>query len=230
MQIIPVIDLLNGIVVHARNGTRELYQPIHSKLSNSAQPKAIVEGFLNLYEFKTIYIADLNQLTNQGNNTQTILNLLHQYPTLQFWVDQGLFYNQSNKLPTNWKQIIGTESLTEMMISTVFTIDADWVLSLDFSQTFIGSQTTLNKPHQWPKHVIVMTLNRVGSQTGPDWDRLKEIQIISKHSQIIAAGGIRGANDLEKLTRMGIHHSLLSTCLHRGNISRDEIYQLSKHD
>ena len=52
MQIIPVIDLLNGVVVHAQRGDRKNYQPIQSALTTSHQPLDIVAALLEIYPFK----------------------------------------------------------------------------------------------------------------------------------------------------------------------------------
>ena len=46
MQVIPVIDLSGGRVVHARRGQRELYQPLRSNLCVGSEPLAVVEGLM----------------------------------------------------------------------------------------------------------------------------------------------------------------------------------------
>jgi phosphoribosylformimino-5-aminoimidazole carboxamide ribotide isomerase len=227
MQIIPVIDIMNGVVVHAQQGNRQCYQPIQSSLCNSAEPEAVIEGFLALSAFNTLYIADLNRISADGNNTQLITDLLKRYPTIQFWIDQGMLYEHSHHLPDNWTQIIGTESLTDTMISVLASKQTGWILSLDFKQTLIGPDQLLNTPDHWPKQVIVMTLSKVGCNAGPDWNRLESIQKNTIHSQIVAAGGIRGASDLIKLSAMGINSALIASCLHTGQRSSDDIQMLS---
>jgi phosphoribosylformimino-5-aminoimidazole carboxamide ribotide isomerase len=227
MQIIPVIDILNSAVVHAHQGNRQHYQPITSSLSNTANPVAVIQGFLALSAFKTIYIADLNRLSGKGNNSQLIIKLLNQYPTIQFWIDQGVLYENNHQLPRNWTQVIGTESITDATLDAVTSKKNNLILSLDFKQTLIGSQQLLNTPNHWPKQVIVMTLTKVGTSTGPDWTRLEDILQKTVHSQIIAAGGIRGKDDLIRLSEMGIHSALIASCLHNGQLSGDDINILS---
>ena len=51
MRLIPVIDLKDGVVVHARRGQRDAYQP----LSPNANVFAVIESFLQWYDFKIIY-------------------------------------------------------------------------------------------------------------------------------------------------------------------------------
>ncbi|HFD11015.1 MAG TPA: hypothetical protein ENJ32_00890 [Crenotrichaceae bacterium] len=227
MHIIPVIDLMNGIVVHARHGNRQTYQPIQSLLCETAKPGNVINGFLELYPFTTMYIADINRLSANGNNTGTIIQLVEQYPHIQFWVDQGILHHHKYQPPENWLQIIGTESLTDAMLATVRLKPAELILSLDFKQSLIGSSQILEYPEQWPQQVIVMSLNKVGADTGPDWILLQKIKQLAMNSHIVAAGGIRGTSDLIKLSEMGIHRALLASSLHSGKLSGDDLHRLS---
>ncbi|MEE9423936.1 MAG: HisA/HisF-related TIM barrel protein [Methylococcales bacterium] len=227
MLIIPVIDIKNGLVVHAHQGNRESYQPIQSSLCHSAQPQAVIEAFLTLHTFSTLYIADLDLLSADGNNTQLIHSLLEQFPQIQFWIDQGVLYNHTDQLADNWIQVIGSESLTESMLPAITSKPADLILSLDFKQHLIGPNQLLETAKHWPDQVIVMTLAKVGTNTGPDWERLKIIQQMTTQSRLVAAGGIRGVNDLNRLTGMGIHSALLSSCLHNGQLCDTEIQKLA---
>ena len=53
----------------------------------------------------------------------------------------------------------------------------DALLSLDFrGDAFQGPPELLARPELWPERVIVMTLGRVGSGAGPDFDRLAAIR------------------------------------------------------
>jgi phosphoribosylformimino-5-aminoimidazole carboxamide ribotide isomerase len=74
-----------------------------------------------------------------------------------------------------------------------------------------------------------MTLTRVGTNTGPDWERLKKIQQMTTQSRLTAAGGIRGVSDLNRLTEMGIHSALLASCLHNGQLCDADIQKLAMH-
>jgi phosphoribosylformimino-5-aminoimidazole carboxamide ribotide isomerase len=229
MQIIPVIDIKNGLVVHAHQGNRESYQPIKSSLCNSAQPQAVIDAFLTLHTFSTLYIADLDLLSAAGNNTQLIHSLLEQFPQIQFWIDQGILYHHTDQLANNWIQVIGSESLSESMLPVMSSKPADLILSLDFKQSLIGSNQLLKTTQYWPEQVIVMTLTRVGTNTGPDWERLKKIQQMTTQSRLTAAGGIRGVSDLNRLTEMGIHSALLASCLHNGQLCDADIQKLAMH-
>ena len=68
MLIIPVIDLSNGVVVHAVCGKRKLYQPITSTISDDCKPESILSAFFQLYPFQIIYIADLDGIEGKKNH------------------------------------------------------------------------------------------------------------------------------------------------------------------
>jgi len=68
MIIIPVLDLMNGEVVHAKHGNRHEYLPIKSVLTYSSEPLAVVQALLALYPFKQLYIADINAIQKTGSH------------------------------------------------------------------------------------------------------------------------------------------------------------------
>ncbi len=227
MKLIPVIDIMNGLVVHANQGNRETYQPLQSSLCTSAEPEAVIEVLLALHPFTTLYIADLNLLSEDGNNTQKIDYLLAQYPHVEFWIDQGKICSSTERLPHNWIQVIGSESLTDSMLPAITARPGELILSLDFKDSLIGPDQLLSSSRYWPEQVIIMTLSKVGTNTGPDWERLEQIQQMATHSQLVAAGGIRGFSDLNRLSQIGIHSALLASSLHSGQLSDVDIKRLT---
>ena len=68
MDVIPVIDLKGGVVVHARRGDRARYRPIESPLSPTATPLDVVTGLMALHPFRRLYIADLDAIGGTGDN------------------------------------------------------------------------------------------------------------------------------------------------------------------
>ena len=66
MHYLPVIDLLDGIVVHAQRGQRDDYRPLVTRLAARPLPRDILDGYLSLYPFKACYLADLNALMARG--------------------------------------------------------------------------------------------------------------------------------------------------------------------
>ncbi len=227
MQIIPVIDLKDGEVVHARLGNRQQYQPIKSSLCKSSDIFDVINTFLELYPFDIIYIADLNALTNNGNHHILLDEVLNHFSNITFWIDAG--YHQPYKLfrQKNYLPVIGSESCQDNNLPEIKAIDEKFILSLDFSLTNpLGPKELFENPEIWPKHVIIMTLGRVGSNTGPAITMLQNYCNDYPEKNFIAAGGIRNIADLILLKEMGITHSLVASALHSGIISVGNINNL----
>jgi len=228
MLIIPVIDLSNGVVIHALHGKRELYRPIKSKISDSCNPDSILSAFFQLYPFKIIYIADIDAIQGKNSHSKLINKFADNYKECEFWVDAGLEYVLENKsycTGNNIKPILGSEndiSFTEYQ--KIINSNPDTILSLDFNDNgLINNSYLLDKETNWPKKVIIMRLHLVGSNSGVDKNFLKDILKINKNSEIYVAGGIRNTNDIKILNLKNINGCLISTALHQQNITKEEL-------
>lgn len=220
MQVIPVIDLKDGLVVHAKQGLRAHYQPIKSKLCQDSRLESFINAFNQQLGFSTFYIADLDALTKQGNHTSLIKTLLTQYPEFCFWVDNGEF-KQNHYL--NYQTIIGSESLLESQINLLKHLD-NFVLSLDFfNNNTMGAKQIFTQTDLWPEKIILMTLDQVGRQTGPDYQTIESFVKQYPTKEFIAAGGIRNKDDLLRLEQLGITKALVATALHNGAITAKDL-------
>src|ERR1700730_3539240 len=90
MQVIPVLDLKGGLVVHAWMGAREQYRPIRTPLSPTSSPTDDARGLLSVYPFSIFYIADLDAIAGSGNNDAVLAELRAKFPHSTFWVDNGI--------------------------------------------------------------------------------------------------------------------------------------------
>lgn len=233
MKIIPVVDLKGGQVVHARGGLRDDYRPVRSRLSNSSEPQAVVQGFLDLHPFAELYVADLDAIAGTGDNQAVLERLREAWPGLELWVDSGLAAAAACR---DWLAldlgdlVIGSESQADAAILERLRRAGAWariVLSLDFQGgRFLGPPAILERVEDWPDRVIVMTLARVGRGSGPDLDRIKEIRRRAPDRRIFAAGGVGSARDLAALAGVGASGVLIASTLHDGRIGRPEIQAL----
>ncbi|MDX1519839.1 MAG: HisA/HisF-related TIM barrel protein, partial [Gammaproteobacteria bacterium] len=89
MHIVPVIDLLNGQVVHARAGRRDEYQPLQTRLAKSCRPEDVLEGLLAEYGFGSVYIADLNAITDGSCQIVELNRLREEFSDIEIWLDAG---------------------------------------------------------------------------------------------------------------------------------------------
>lgn len=219
MQIIPVIDIRNGAVMRARAGERDSYTPIVSALAPTSAPVDVVAGFLALYSFERIYIADLDAIQGSGDNRHEIEALIERFPAMRFMVDAGA-------TSFDWRGVarvecvIGSESMRDIESLRARKDDADVVLSLDFrNDVFLGPDALNECADLWPSQVIVMTLARVGVGAGPDFARILQIIARAGGRRVYAAGGVRDARDLAELESIGAAGALIATALHEGALT-----------
>lgn len=230
MLIIPVLDIKHGLVVRARMGQRDRYFPIETPLSPTAEPVDVAQGLRAIYPFQTFYIADLDAIESGLQNTSVMRALASLDPAPEVWIDAG--FRGADGIARALAQervvaVLGSETQTDTALLSRFTKNPRLVLSLDFrGEDFFGPPAILANPDLWPPRVIVMTLARVGANAGPDFDRLKAIKDLAAGRDIIAAGGVRNATDLERLEAMGVAAALVATALHRGAISGQAIAEL----
>ncbi len=221
MKIIPVIDLKSGQVVQAIKGDRSNYKPVRSELCSGSSPADIVAALLAATHSDTFYIADLDSIENSDNNFQIIIDLAQQNENITFWLDAG-FTSPDQIMQwqeiTNIRAVIGSECHSEID-SLLGLLKPDHILSLDFrNDQLCGTTEILDQPENWPDDVIIMSLNTVGSHSGPDLNLIKKIQSIGLNCQLYAAGGVRDQSDLDLLTQIKIEGILIASALHTKSI------------
>jgi phosphoribosylformimino-5-aminoimidazole carboxamide ribotide isomerase len=234
MQVIPVIDLKGGQVVHARAGDRAAYRPIETPLSRSSAPRDVVAGLLGLFPFRRLYVADLDAITGDGDHDAVLGALAAAHPGLELWVDNGIGALATARA---WLArrighlVLGSESQTGSDVLAALRGDPRIVLSLDFrADAFQGPRAILDDPGFWPARVIVMTLARVGATDGPDFERLVSIRRHVPDHRLYAAGGVRHAADVTRLAQLGAAGALVATALHAGAITGADLGRLAEPD
>ncbi|TCT04717.1 HisA/HisF-related TIM barrel protein [Aquabacter spiritensis] len=226
MQVIPVLDLLGGQVVHARRGARHLYRPVVSRLADGADPAALVAALLALAPFRTLYIADLDAIAGRPGHGAAIADLRLRFPGLAVWVDAG----ESDPVALARRRaagqgtpVVGSESLVGWAALSALS-GSDFVLSLDRGADGpLGPEEVHEDPALWPERVIAMTLARVGSGAGPDLDHLAALADRAPGSRIFAAGGVRGRDDLTVLAQAGLAGVLVASALHDGTLGAADL-------
>ena len=226
MDIIPVIDLMQGQVVHARRGQRDRYAPLQTPLSRDALPGSVLDGLLACADFRTVYIADLDALMGQPPQTSVIAGLVERYPESTFWVDNG--YAGGRASIKVWdgrvRPVLGSESIGIADLAELRRARFDFVLSLDFRvDALIGDPRLLEQPALWPDTVILMNLARVGSLEGPNLGQLSRFVAEHPDHRFVAAGGVRDAADLAALDRAGASSVLLASALHQQSLARETV-------
>ena len=235
MHVIPVLDLVDGLVVLASGGRRDTYLPINTPLCPDPLPMRVVESILRVFPFKYFYVADLDSIEGKLPNSVLIIALAKAHPDIEFWIDAG-FTSAQDLDPydtvSNIRFVIGSES--QRSIQTYSTLCRDprlgqHILSLDRKDdTELGPAELVDSPNLWPSTVISMDLTRVGLASGPNVDRIHELRNKRQSVSIVAAGGIRNINDLLTLAAAGVNYALVATALHNEKLQRAYLERLAK--
>ncbi len=237
MNVVPVIDLKAGRVVHARGGERQAYRPVRSLLADGSAPLTVVRGLLALHPFTELYVADLDAIEGQGGHDgghdAVLEELRRDFPALGLWVDKGLAGEAACR---DWLTrglgdlVLGSESQGDAKLLGRLGDGPDAgrvILSLDFrGGRFLGPPALIDDARPWPSRVIAMSLARVGGGLGPDFERLRALRARAPGRRIFAAGGLRGVDDLARLGELGVSGVLAASALHDGRITGPQLQAL----
>jgi len=215
--------------VHARRGERSAYQPLRSSLCASTDPVRVALALLERFPVCTIYIADLDAITGDGDNTTVLRRLLASCPGVETWLDAGFRRPEDLEFAAGYphcRPVIAAEVLAAMRDYEALCARCDRpVLSLDFRNAdFLGPPTLLLTPQLWPRDVVVMTLDRVGGGEGPDNAAVSRITGMAAGRRTYAAGGVRHAADLVALQAAGAAGALVATALHDGGLTAADLH------
>ena len=225
MDIIPVIDIKDGIAVHARAGQRATYPPLVSRFAAGHDPVEIVQGLSSALKPRSIYIADLDAIIRHAPNLNLIATLSSSCPSTRFLLDGGIKSAAQlagiMTLP-NVDLVLGTESLESAASyqQLLGSMPAERILlSLDQRDgTRMGLDFFFDTPSLWPQRVVHMNLSHVGGILGPDLVGLEKLLEKAAGRQVIAAGGVRGQTDLQSLANLGVSAVLVGSALHDGRL------------
>jgi phosphoribosylformimino-5-aminoimidazole carboxamide ribotide isomerase len=228
LEVVPVIDLKGGVAVRARHGDRASYRPIETPLSLTSDPLDVVTGLLSVHPFRTLYVADLDAIEGRGDASAAINRIAKKFPQLSLWVDNGCAdLAAAQDFLTEFRSaslVLGSESQRDQKLVAALCKNPRVILSLDFrGERFVGPPTLITDPNLWPDRLIVMTLAKVGSGTGPDFDRYVGIKEKADGRAIYLAGGLRDRADLTSVKASGAAGILVASALHDGRITSADL-------
>ncbi len=239
MLVIPVLDLLNGVVVRGVGGRRDEYRPVESVLTSSSQPLDVARAFRDRLSLTTLYVADLDGILRQQPNADVYQQLVDD--GFELWIDAGVrSLSDANRLLSVGaaKVIVGLETVPDARLLATLVAECGapriiFSLDLQAGRPMLGHSDwpdssplgiAQNVVSQGLTQLIVLDLASVGEQRGPSTIALCEsIRRIAPKARLITGGGVRTADDLPPLQAAGIDSVLLATALHNGAISFAEL-------
>ena len=240
-KIIPVLDLLDGLIVHAVKGVRKNYKPLESYLFNSPDLNSIINILYKKYKFDEFYVADLNAIMNREPNYDLISNIIKN-PSISILIDLGV-----KKLEDTIKfsslgiknLILGLETLENretILKSIQLELFKKVYISVDmYSEKIITSikeyqQSSISDiikdlSDLGVSKIILLDLRRVGSKEGGIPLLYKEIRRIFE-GEIFVGGGIKDLDNILEYHHFGFSGVLIGTALYDGTINMEEIVRL----
>jgi phosphoribosylformimino-5-aminoimidazole carboxamide ribotide isomerase len=234
LQVIPVLDLMHGQVVHAVRGERSAYRPIISPLAAGSEPVTIARALLSRCppprgQPAVLYVADLDAIQGGAVQLGALAALLALRPDLALWLDAGFSGPAAAQAvraalsdAARVRPVYGSESLAGAGALDELAVDPHAILSLDcrLAQP-LDPSGIWQHPHAWPRTVVVMTLDRVGSGGGPDLGTFARLRALAPDRKWVGAGGVRDAADLQAAAAAGAAAWLVASALHDGRLRVD---------
>lgn len=244
MRIVGVIDLKEGRAVHARGGDRSQYQPVPA-VSGDAVALADVYRTRGVAE---IYVADLDAISGQPPQDDIVDALIGL--GLPLWLDAGVTTWQRAQEIINRgaaRVVVGLETLSSFEALDVicisvggervaFSLDVRDAVPLGTGDSEGGPTSDgTGRPAAAPRSageiaaraaqagvgaIIVLDLARVGTGAGLDLSLIATVRAAAPDVMLLAGGGVRGEQDLERLTAIGCDGALVATAVHQGRLSR----------
>lgn len=244
MQILPVLDLLGGVVVRGVAGQRERYRPIVSRIVDVATPIDVARAFRRQFGLSQLYVADLDAILHHRPNFEIYRQLADdQFDLL---IDAGIrdletaakiFESGAGALIAGLETTPNPQFLSALIRlcgqqRLIFSIDlkAGQLLTAGTAwRELTPLQLAKTCIHLGVDRLIILDLAQVGSSNGISTLSLcADIRKLAPEVQLITGGGIRHLDDLQQLAAARITGVLIASALHDGQISRDDLDQLNR--
>ncbi len=238
-RIIPVIDIMNGIAVHANKGLRNEYQPIHMNFSQSSKPQDLLYIFSHEFNFTETYIADLDSIIREKPNIDLLRKIVQETP-LSIMLDAGIrnLYDimQFKKLGLS-KLILATETIDsfDVIDDAISELGKEKIIvSIDMKKQNLisGNAEIANMDIDSIIHevsirgiseIILLDLAKIGSLSGGSHSNYESIRSSHPNITIIIGGGVKDINDISALNQQGFNGALIATALHKGIITPHKV-------
>jgi phosphoribosylformimino-5-aminoimidazole carboxamide ribotide isomerase len=241
MRILPVLDVMNGVVVRGVGGRRQEYRPIISRWAPSGAPLDIAQGFRKQFELSELYLADLDAIA--GARPALSLYEALRGKGFPLWVDAGVRDAAAARALADAgveRVVIGLETVRgpEELAGACRDLGERVVFSLDLKGGEPLGDTSAWQAREaegiaaqaigaGARRVLVLDLARVGEGRGTGTEALCAA-LAAKYPavEVAAGGGVRDIADLRRLRACGVRTALVASALHDGALRREELDEL----
>ncbi|MBI3865151.1 MAG: hisA/hisF family protein [Planctomycetia bacterium] len=239
MQIIPVLDLLEGVVVRGVAGKRSEYRPVISRLTPRADALSVARAFRDQLGLMRLYVADLDAIVHRRPNLRIVRALAD--AGFELLVDAGIrdasdseavIQAGTAKVIAGLETCPGPDSLSGLTARygaprVIFSLDlkdGKPVGNLERWETTDAFEIACRAIQCGVTQVIVLDVAQVGVGAGLTTEALCRRLIHGFPGLVvITGGGIRDAADLQHIRESGVHGVLIASALHDGRIGKSDI-------
>lgn len=239
MQMIPVIDIRNGITVRAVAGERTRYRPLESRLTTSTEPAEVLKALQNEPGCGVCYVADLDGIEGRNINRCALAEMAR--TGVRILLDAGIESVEEAEQLLGLgiaRIVVSSESLPEISClpgflqvcgspSVIFSMDLKHgqLMSRDPS---IADLSPLELVSEVVRHgiaqIVVLDLAAVGTGTGiPTLELCSEIRQRWPELTVISGGGVTSRSCLESARQAGLDGLLIASALHDGRLKADDL-------
>ena len=237
VRVVGVIDLLRGRAVHARAGRRDRYEPVQQVAGTAIEAGdavAVARAYVDRLGVRELYVADLDALG--GGVVQQSLVAAIAAIGAPMLLDAAVTTADDARRALDLgadQAIVALETLPgfERLRDVCRAIGGEHVaFSLDLRDGVPIIASGAGMCGEPPRMIatraidagagtfIVIYLARVGTGRGLDLDLLASVREVTQGARLLAGGGVRGIDDLERLAELGCDGALVATALHDGRI------------
>jgi phosphoribosylformimino-5-aminoimidazole carboxamide ribotide isomerase len=235
VDLIPVIDIRNGIAVQAIAGQRSQYRPLRSNLTDSVEPAEVLKALRDHVFPQRCYVADLDAIEGRGLNRCTLAEMAR--IGLPLIVDAGV---TSGFVITDLLElgaaaiVLSSESLglSHTLPDLVKRVPAsNLIYSVDLkcgrlmiphgdTVEFIPESVIPQIRDAGIRSVIVLDLTAVGTGRGiPTLALCEQIHRLCSDMHIISGGGVFSDACVQSARQAGLNALLIASALHDGRIT-----------
>jgi phosphoribosylformimino-5-aminoimidazole carboxamide ribotide isomerase len=227
--IIPMLDIMGGQVVRALAGRRSEYRPVRSCLTNSTEPAEVARSLIQATGASALYVADLDAIVHRKPDPTGVLAVVAIAPMVMC---DGGFRTVADAAPyarCRVDYVVGTETGDPALFPALG--PSRCILSIDlFDGRVIGDRRVWGEfellelvdrvAARGVTAVILLDLARVGTGRGTGTEAaVRSLSRAFPGLALIAGGGVRTWDDMERLGDAGADAVLVASALHDGTIT-----------
>ena len=239
MNIIPVIDIRNGIAVRAVAGERATYRPLESDLTQSVEPAEVLAALHEEYGCRYCYVADLDAIDRGQMNRCALAEMARS--GIHLLVDAGTQTTDEVEQLVDigvHQVIVSSESLLDLNRLPIL-IDAVGQSKILFSVDLKAGRLKLAditregcRPLELIRDVIaygvnqliILDLSAVGTGKGiPTLSLCISVKQQWPDVRVVSGGGVHSPECLESAQQASLDGLLISSALHDGRLTREQL-------